>query len=127
MSTDPDEKAAREALRITDAPQCRAHFGEDVGTAVVVTPRAQPQGGPVTLFPLLLLSCAAPDDECGEIIPVTTVAVSDDDGEEVVVGESCAVYDGTDGSEDVTPCCPDGYSFLAMADSSTVLCEEDCE
>lgn len=77
---------------------------------------------------LLLLSCAAPDGECGEIITVTTSATYDDAGEDVYVNEPCYEKDPADGSHlDVSDCCPEGYAFLAMGDSSTVLCEEECE
>lgn len=82
----------------------------------------------MTLALLLFAACAAPDGECGEVIAVTTTTTSDDEGEDVDVGEPCTVVDTGNGNVDVTGCCPDGYTFLAMGgDPGTVLCEEDCQ
>jgi hypothetical protein len=85
----------------------------------------------VILLLTTLAACAAPasdyGSECGEIISVSTRYTADDEGEEVIVGEPCYASDPQDGSLDVTACCPDDYTFLAMGgDADTVLCEEDC-
>ena len=70
---------------------------------------------------LLLTACEPPCD--GKLVSISGGHTSDDNGETVTT-DPCYEVDGND--YDYSDCCPDGYVFLAMESSSSVLCQQEC-